>query len=482
MAARLWAADSACGLPLLFATPVETTVLRHVQGPVIVVTDRSQDKQAHGWAVVLIDSVGIVANANSGALPWCGSSWAAEWCAKGVALWLLQTLDIAPSDVCGIIADNLATSFGTTGGSYSHFVWVDTIVRHCASYLAACPIKKFYVPAQHDTRRLDLVAGWQVGADRLAKAGLRLARARVIPLPSLLADLQLLYCEGCLVCNVFFIPDARYSQTCEARAPTPEGYDIACWERCLLSSLLPNGALKFACCLRMAPQPHVSPKANLHCYLCRAPCHSWGQHLYSDCMSTALACLHGFTTLALSLQLESPVQWLAVDRIRVSVDGDALQWTLLHPAAAPGSDPLTDVALSWSGAIAVRPQAPLSAESRDAPVRTFLSTIAQWEVLDPLPRPEAICEAPDPPRLPAPFPWAAVAVASSLLPQRRRAVRPHLHPPPPPAYTLPSGASICAWRRRHPPLDGQWSGSSQIQMCTWPPQTGYTLECPNPLP
>ena len=50
--------------PLLSPTPVQTTVLRQVQGPVIVVTDGSQDEQAHGWAVVLIDSVGIVANAH----------------------------------------------------------------------------------------------------------------------------------------------------------------------------------------------------------------------------------------------------------------------------------------------------------------------------------------------------------------------------------------------------------------------------------
>ena len=219
----------------------------------------------------------------------------------------MQTLDIAPRDVCGTIADNLATSFGTTGGSPSHCVWVDAIRRHYASYLADGPIKEFYVPAQHDTRRLDLVASRHAEADRLAKAGLRLARARVIPLPSLLADLHLLYCEGRLVCNVVSTLDALYTQTCQARAPSLEGYDTACQERCLLSSLLPNRALKFACWLRMAPRTHVSPKAELHCYLCRAPCHSWGQHLYSDCMSTTLACLHGFKTLALSLQLESPV-------------------------------------------------------------------------------------------------------------------------------------------------------------------------------
>ena len=109
----------------------------------------------------------------------------------------------------------------------------------------------------------------------------------------------------------------------------------------------------------MAPHTHVSPKAELHCYLCRTPCHSWGQHLYYDCVSTALACLHSFRTLTISLQLESPVQWLAVDRISVSIEGSTLHWAVVHPATALESDPLADMALSWSGAIAVRPEAPL---------------------------------------------------------------------------------------------------------------------------
>ena len=194
----------------------------------------------------------------------------------------------------------------------------------------------------------------------------------------------------------------------------------------------------------MASRTGVSSKAELHSYHCRAPCHSWGPHLYSDCMSTALAYLHGFKTLALSLQLESPVQWLAVDRIRVSVDGHALQWTLVHLAAAPRSDLLTDVVLSWSGATPVRPGAPLPAESRDAAVRTFLSAIAQWEVLDPLSRREAICEAPTATPLARPVSLGCgrhgLGIcrrrSSSLLPQRLRAVRPLLTPPL--VYTLPS--------------------------------------------
>ena len=186
------------------------------------------------------------------------------------------------------------------------------------------------------------------------------------------------------------------------------------------------------------PPTHMSPKAELHCYLCRTPCHSWGQHLYYDCVSTALACLPGFKTLASSLQLESPVQWLAVDRISLSIEGSTLHWALVHPATAPETDPLADVALSWSAAFAVRPGAPLPTGSRDAVVRVFLSAIAQWEVLEPLTRRETICCTPNPPYWPAPLSWAAVAVASAFAHMGAPAYGPRdsvpfgLSTPPPP--------------------------------------------------
>ena len=161
--------------PLLSPAPMVEVVLRPVQGLIIVVTHGSQEEKAHGWAVVVIDSVGFVACAHSGALLWYGSSWAAEWCAKGLALWLLQHLSIAPDVVCGIIANNLAASFGATGGSPLYCVRVDAIRHQYASYLAHGHIPELYVPAQHDTHRQDLVASWQAEADRLAKAGLSLA-------------------------------------------------------------------------------------------------------------------------------------------------------------------------------------------------------------------------------------------------------------------------------------------------------------------
>ena len=94
--------------------------------------------------------------------------------------------------VCGIIADDLAASFGATSGTPSHCMWKDTIRRQYASYLAEGQIPEFYIPTQHDTHCQDMVASWQAGADKLAKAGLSRAQAHVVPLPTLLANLHLM--------------------------------------------------------------------------------------------------------------------------------------------------------------------------------------------------------------------------------------------------------------------------------------------------
>ena len=213
---------------LLSLAPVVEVLLRPVRGPIIVVANGSQEEKAHGWAIVLIDLVGILACPHPGALLWYGSSWAAEWCAKGLAFWLLLQLCIAQHMVCGIIAYNLASSFGATGGSPSHCVWIDTIRCQHASYLADGHIPEFYVSAHHDTHLQDLVASWQAEVDTLVKAGLSLDQAHVVPLPTLLADLHLMNCEGHPVCNVFSTLDALYTRTCQARAPSLVGYNTTC--------------------------------------------------------------------------------------------------------------------------------------------------------------------------------------------------------------------------------------------------------------
>ena len=133
----------------------------------IVVTDGSQDGAAHGWAVLLIDAAGIVAFAYSGALLNGGSTWIAEWCVKGLDLWLVHHLCVAPTSVYGFRSDNLGASFGSARGSPSHCIWVDAICRVYASFL----VFEFCVPAQHDTHHQDVVAQWQAKAERLAKKG-----------------------------------------------------------------------------------------------------------------------------------------------------------------------------------------------------------------------------------------------------------------------------------------------------------------------
>ena len=107
----------------------------------------------------------------------------------------------------------------------------------------------------------------------------------------------------------------------------------------------------------------MSPEPQLRCYLCRTPCHLWGFHLYCDCLSTALACQHGFKAVAPSMQPGSRIQWQAVNWLSVPVEGSTLLWYLVHPTVAPVVEHTADVTLSWSAPISVSPWVPLPAES-----------------------------------------------------------------------------------------------------------------------
>ena len=130
---RLWLAEYGLTLlpstsPFLTSAHVEFAVLRAAVGSVIAISDGSREERAHGWAVILVDAEGIMAWAYSGARLHSGSSWAAEWCAKGLALWLLRHLAIPPSQVLGFVAHNLGASFGSAGGG-GQCIWVDAVVR-----------------------------------------------------------------------------------------------------------------------------------------------------------------------------------------------------------------------------------------------------------------------------------------------------------------------------------------------------------------
>ena len=57
------------------------------------------------------------------------------------------------------------------------------------------------MPAQHDTPRRDLIAGWQEAFDGLAHDGLRVARAASVPPAALWGDSVLLLRSGLVVCH-----------------------------------------------------------------------------------------------------------------------------------------------------------------------------------------------------------------------------------------------------------------------------------------
>ena len=164
--------------------------------------------------MVLVDADGVFVRTCSGALLLCGSSWVAEWCGKGLAVCVLHELGVPPDAVLGFVADNMSATFGTDGGGPSRCIWVNMVRRECAAFLEAGAGEEYYVPAQHDTLRRDLVAGWQEASDRLAHDGLSVARAGSVPLPALLGDTVLLLRSGVPVCDAVRALDDIYASKC----------------------------------------------------------------------------------------------------------------------------------------------------------------------------------------------------------------------------------------------------------------------------
>ena len=207
-------------------------------------------------------------------------------------------------------------------------MWVDAIRKIYASFLPDGCVAEYYVPAQHDTRCQGAVALWQAKADRLAKAGLRLACPFAIHLCSHLPELYLLFLDGDLVCNAVHALDDLYVAGCRSRGPHPGDSDTACWQCTLFCHNLPNNAIKFAYLLRAAPFYHRLPKAEFHCYICCAVCSSWGQHMPYDCVAVVLACLLDFCAAG-------TFAWRSVNSFLLECAGAPLVWTPSFPTYTP---------------------------------------------------------------------------------------------------------------------------------------------------
>ena len=90
--------------------------------------------------------------------------------------------------------------------------------REYAAFLEAGAGQEYYVPAQHDTLRRDLVAGWQEACDGLAHDGLSVAHAGSVQLPALLGDIGLLLRSAVQVCDVVRALDNIYASECAFRS------------------------------------------------------------------------------------------------------------------------------------------------------------------------------------------------------------------------------------------------------------------------
>ena len=168
------------------------------------------------------------------------------------------------------------------------------------------------MPAQHNTLRRDILAGWQEASDGLVHDGLSGDRAGFVPPPALLGDTGLLLRFGVLVWDTVRALDNIYVSQFASRGPLAGPFDSPCWIRCLESWDMHPAGPKFAHCLRAAPHAYHSAAVDLHCYVCRESCPCWGTHMWHDCVAAALAVLAGWRALADLLE----AQWLSLDTMQ----------------------------------------------------------------------------------------------------------------------------------------------------------------------
>ena len=108
--------------------------------------------------MVVVSSMGVVAEALCGCAMVGASSWVAEWCGKALALWLLGELGVPLMSVRSFVADDTGATYVEDGGRATPCPWVDVPRLRYASALLQGGLAEIYLPAQHNSSSWSPVA------------------------------------------------------------------------------------------------------------------------------------------------------------------------------------------------------------------------------------------------------------------------------------------------------------------------------------
>jgi hypothetical protein len=270
-------------------------------GPYLVVSDGACCGHRVGYAAILLNTEGIIRVVSGASLIDDASSWIAEWLAKLLAAELSRGLS---GGVC-FVADNTAVTVGNGALSPSGSDVVDRIIRHVASLVQPRPVLEGYLPAEHDTHWISVVASAQRQADLLAKASIEGDVAASLPYLGVTAPHTLLLRDGRVCIRARTAVTAAYDRAVSQLPGIPPlpviGYGGHVWEALVTRTLIPTAVIRSALWLRSAAQFSVVP-AGAYCPFCCLSVAHWASHFTDHCPRVLLATATAFITLLRTVQ------------------------------------------------------------------------------------------------------------------------------------------------------------------------------------
>ena len=276
--------------------------LRHdLQPPITVVSDGAAVQRGIGFAVVLIDVVGVAAHF------WCHvtvadpTSWVAEWLGRALSVEVLRRYSMASALLLG---DNLsaAVNEGLQKPTPSHYV--NVLIRYVAQLLLPAGHVEGYVPSQHTTGWRHLIAQAQAKAHELASVPPHGPLPVAVPFLSVLKPHSVLLQHGALCINPQSVLQSVYDASIFPSSSLPPlcfiGFRCSSWGHHLTELQLTNDEIRV--CLWIRSHQHIrSSPPTAYCPFCEQSVGDWAAHFSLECLRLWVAVASAFQALLAEL-------------------------------------------------------------------------------------------------------------------------------------------------------------------------------------
>ena len=261
--------------------------------PLTVVSDGAAKGQAVGFAVVIVDDLGV-AGAFWGAMAVDDpSSWVAEWLGK--ALGVSKVLDAGYQSAL-LLGDNLSAAIndGLRKQTRSHYV--NCIMRYLLRVFTDHSFDEGYTPSQHTTGWAHFVADAQQRAHDLASVKAARPPPLAIPLLSLLSPSALLFRHGRLCVSPVDSLSAIYeTEVVPPPLRRPRDQQVSDWSQQVADLALDTNEIR--ACMWIRSAPYISSPPGSYCPFCELPVSAWADHFESTCLPLWVAVTTAFRSV-----------------------------------------------------------------------------------------------------------------------------------------------------------------------------------------